>query len=290
MWMNEWRAISAKIAALLDAGTFFLSTPDNDNYGAANVLIENAGTTVSSLRQFLRLHEKNIPIRPKACILAFLEDCHIRFGGTDENNPFGTPIGFSGATAVLTFLASFRAEFEYLIADTEVVARSLVTRALIHLQRSIVADDIIRQRWSTAFSKGETACEALGACHLLAHGIWAFKTSAQGERTDLVLGQSLAITDDLRSASQGLVLTEWKLVRSASEFEQKTRDAFDQASRYCEGIVAGFEVASPRYLIIVSEDHYTMPPVKEVAGVRYEYRNIAVAPSTPSQHTTTNTI
>jgi hypothetical protein len=284
--MNEWRAIGARIAALLDAGTFFLSTPDNDDYGGAGVLIENANTTVSSLHEFLRLHRNNIPIRPKACIETFLEDCHNRFGGTDENNPLGTPNGFAGATAVLTFLASFRAEFEYLIADTEVVARSLVTRALIHLQRSIVADDTIRQRWSNAFNKGETACESLGACHLLAHGIWAFKTSAQGERTDLVLGQSLAITDDIRIASQGLVLTEWKLVRRDSEFEPKTQEAFDQARRYGEGIVAGFEVASPRYLIIVSKDHYIMPPVREVAGVRYEYSNVAVAPSTPSQHST----
>jgi hypothetical protein len=137
-----------------------------------------------------------------------------------------------------------------------------------------------------AFSDRETACESLGACHLLAHGIWAFKTSAEGERTDLVLGQSLAITDDVRSASQGLVLTEWKLVRRDREVESKAQDAYDQTRRYREGILAGFEVASPRYLIIVSADYLTMPSAREEAGVKYEYRNIAVAPSTPSQHVT----
>lgn len=286
MWMNEWRAISARIAALLDAGTFFLRTPDNDDYGSAGILIGNAGATVSILRRFIRFHGNDIPTAPKACLETFLEDCHERFGGTDENNPFGTPMGFSGATAALTCLASFRAEFEYLIADTEAVARSLVTRALIHLQRSIVADGGIRERWKSAFNDRETACEALGACHLLAHGIWAFKTSAEGERTDLVLGQSLAITDDLTSASQGLVLTEWKLVRRASELESKAQEAFDQARRYREGILAGFEVASTRYLIVVSTDYCIMPTVREEAGVRYEYRNIAVEPSTPSQHAT----
>lgn len=283
MWMNEWRAISARIAALLEAGTFFLRTPDNDDYGGAGVLIRNAGATVISLRLFLRLPGNDIPSRPKACLEAFLKDLHERFGGTDENNPFGTATGFAGATAVLTSLASFRAEFEYLSADTEAVARSLITRALIHLQRSIVADDAIRQRWLNAFHDRETTCEALGACHLLAHGIWAFKTSAEGERTDLVLGQALAITDDLRSASQGLVLTEWKLVRRDSELQSKAQEAFDQARRYREGILAGFEVASPRYLIIVSEDYRIMPGVREEAGVKYEYRNIAVSPSTPSR-------
>src|SRR3989442_569356 len=39
-----------------------------------------------------------------------------------------------------------------------------------------------------AFEAGVPACESLGACHLLAHSVWAFKTSAEGERTDLVLG------------------------------------------------------------------------------------------------------
>jgi hypothetical protein len=75
-------------------------------------------------------------------------------------------------------------------------------------------------------------------------------------------------------------------VRRDSELESKTQQAFDQARRCREGILAGFEVVSPRYLIIVSEDHYVMPPVREEAGVKYEYRNIAVAPSTPSLHAT----
>lgn len=284
MWITEWRAISARIAALLDAGTFFFKTNDNDNYGGADILIGNARATVISLRQFLSLQGDDIPASPKACLERFLEDSQKRFGGADENMPLSTPNGFAGATAVLTFLASFRAEFEYLSADTDAVARSLVTRALIHLQRSIVVDNALKQRWSDAFSDGETACEALGSCHLLAHGIWAFKTSAEGERTDLVLGQSLVMTDDLRSSAQGLVLTEWKLVRSESERESKLQQAFDQAKRYCRGILAGFEVASPRYLVIVSQDYCTMPDVRQEAGVKYEYHNIAIAPSSPSRH------
>jgi hypothetical protein len=101
-----------------------------------------------------------------------------------------------------------------------------------------------------------------------------------------VLGQSLAITDDLRSASQGLVLTEWKLVRRDNELESKEQEAFEQAKRYREGILAGFEVASPRYLIIVSADYRIMPSLREEAGVKYEYHNIAVEPSTPSRHAT----
>ena len=138
--MTEWRAISARIAALLDAGTFFFRTNDNNDYGAADVLIKNAGDTFGNIKRFLNLHGAQLPGGPKACLQLFLSDYQRQFGNTPA-------IGFSGATAVLTYLASFRAEFEYLIADTEAMARSLVVRAFTHLQRSIVADDAVRERW-----------------------------------------------------------------------------------------------------------------------------------------------
>ncbi len=67
----------------------------------------------------------------------------------------------------LTALTEFRAEFEYLLADTEALARSLVDRAFIHLQRSLVVDPGLRGRWQKAFGAGEAACERLGAVHLL---------------------------------------------------------------------------------------------------------------------------
>ena len=279
----EWRAISARIAALLDAGEFFLKTNDNDNYASTNILITNAGATVFHILRFLNLYGAQLLDGPKACLQLFLHDYQQRFGGGDENNPFGTATGFAGVTAVLTSLASFRAEFEYLISDSETIARSLVVRAFTHLQRSIVADDVVRERWGRAFQTGETACEALGACHLLAHGIWGFKTSAEGERTDLVLGARLDITDEVRRSSQGLILTEWKLVRHDGELHKKVQEAYEQAKRYREGILAGFEIASPRYLVIISEDHIAMPIPKQEAEATYEYRNIAVAPSTPSR-------
>jgi hypothetical protein len=283
VWVTEWRAISARIAALVDAGAFFFRTKDSDDYGSADILIKSAGATVSSIGRFLRLHGPQLPEGPGVCLQAFLKDCEQRFGWTDASNAFSIPIGFSGATAVLTSLASFRAEFEYLIADTEAVACSLTVRAFTHLQRSIVADDLVKVRWKRAFDLGEPACESLGACHLLAHGIWAFKTSARGERTDLVLGEPLDITDDVRRASQGLVLTEWKQVRTDDEVGNKVEQAYEQAKRYVAGIVAGLEVASRRYLVIVSEDHLDVPSPRREGQVTYEYRNIAVDPSTPSQ-------
>ena len=231
--------------------------------------------------QFLRLNGNDIPIRPKACLEKFLKDCHECFGGTDENNPLGTAAGFAGATGALTYLASFRAEFEYLIADTEGVAKSLVVRALTHLQSSIAADDEVRQRWLKAFNDGETTCERLGACQLLLHGIWAFKASAEGARTDLVLGEPA--WDRARCVSQGLVLTEWKLVHGENERFTKAEEAFQQAKLYSERPLAGFEVRSTRYLVLVSQERLEAQPPKIVGGVTYEVHNIAVDPENPSQ-------
>jgi hypothetical protein len=300
VWMTQWRAISARTAALVDAGAFFFKTNDRDDYGVADILIKNAGATVSNIRRFLELYGAQLPDGPRACLQLFLEDCAERFKLDSENSAFGTASSFSGVTAALTSLASFHAEFEYLIADTEAVARSLVVRALIHLQCSIVADDLVRERWGRAFESGEPACESLGACQLLAHGIWAFKASATGQRTDLVLGEPLDITE-VRRASQGLVLTEWKRVYAEGDLASKADEAYEQAKRYVEGVVAGFEVASRRYLVIVSKDRLDVPGQRREGEVTYEYRrqrsnidcsrdrscacwlNIAVAPSTPSR-------
>jgi hypothetical protein len=152
------------------------------------------------------------------------------------------------------------------------------------LQRTIVADESVRRLWQKAFAAGEPTCEALGSCHLLLHGIWAFKTSAEGERTDLVLHEPLNIaTSELQRASVGLVLTEWKLVRRVAELPDKLEQAYRQAKRYRQGILSGFEVASPRYLVIVSERRLEMPPPRQDEGVMYEYRNVAVRPLSPSK-------
>jgi hypothetical protein len=228
VWITEWRAIAARIEGLLNTGTFFFNTNEADNYNSSQVLIENAGATVLKLQHFLDVYGSQLPTQPRECLQKFLNDYQTRLAPGNQ----GSPIGFSGVTAVLTSLASFRAEFEYLIADSDAVVRSLVARAFAHLQRSIIADDLIQNRWKEALLAGETKCEALGACHLLAHGIWAFNTSSKGERTDLVLGERLAISEDTRRASEGLILTEWKVVRTRTDGTTQMDKALQQAKRY----------------------------------------------------------
>jgi len=279
MWTTEWKALNARILALIEAGTFFLRTRDNDQHGGSSLLIENAHETARRVHAFMEQYERQLEPEQLECLGLFWQKFK-----NDLIPPYGDPSGFSGVTSVLTYLASFRAEFEYLSRDNVAIVRSLVVRAFVHLQRKIVTDRFARVLWEEAFHAGEPTCEGLGSCHLLSHGIWAFKTSAQGERTDLVLGGALDFESrEVQRSSVGLILTEWKVVRKEAELQEKIEQACEQAKRYRSGILAGFEVASPRYLVIVSQDHLDMPPPLEDNGVLYEHLNIAVSPSSPSK-------
>jgi hypothetical protein len=147
----------------------------------------------------------------------------------------------------------------------------------------MIVDETVAAKWKKAFSLDEPACERLGAVHLLSHGIWAFKASADGARTDLVLGEPLQVTSQLREASEALVLTEWKLAKSQAEVATKLKQALAQASQYSAGILAGFELSSVRYLILVSDNILPMPPDVTVGEASYRHINIAVSPVVPSK-------
>jgi len=279
MWQSEWNAISARIAALLDAGTFFVSTRDEgDALNMAALLLRNVGEIAFALKRLLNTSGTQLPNTAAVALARFDQE----FDSLARNIQISTG-GLPVVAGCLAMLASFRSEFNYLLADTEAVARSLVMRAFTHLQRSIVADEVIRQRWQRAFDLGEPSCERLGACQLLAHGIWAFKTSATGERTDLVVGTRLDVNSDVQRTAEALVLTEWKRVSKPGDQSSLAEAAYRQAKRYSSGILAGFELSSRRYLILVSSDHLQLPEPRQEPEAIYEYINVAVSPSTPSE-------
>ena len=275
MWNIEWSKLSARIAGLLEAATYFVRTGEADTSNITNELLRKARDTVDRIKTFSNNHGPQIPQSAREVLDRFVT----LYNGQFPNTSGGLP-----ATAgALTLLACFRGEFDYLVSDAEAVGRSLVARAFTHLQRSIVADAVIQDRWKAAFKQGETACEKLGAVHFLLHGVWAFKASATGGRTDLVLGVPLPVTDEVRTAADTLVLTEWKVVKDKGEMESQAKQALQQARRYSSGVLAGFELSTRRYLVIVSDDFLALPENKQDGSVVYEYVNVAVSPSVPSK-------
>ncbi len=281
IWRTEWKAISDQIQGILDAGKFYISClaiKSEDTYSVANrELIPQAEQVFETIKKFRGDHQATLPLTAASCLNRFIDRAE---------RLYFKPNSYEGLTKVqgyMTALTSFRSEFTYQISEWSFVAKRLSERAFTHLQRSIVADKSIRDRWKKAFKEGEPACEKLGGAHLLLHGIWAFKAGSEGERTDLVFSEKLTDLSEAEKTAEALVLTEWKLVRPKDKLEKKAELAKAQAARYAFGSLAGFELTQYRYLVLVSEPVLTMPEDLISNDIKYLYINIAVDPKPPSK-------
>ncbi len=181
----------------------------------------------------------------------------------------------------LVHLQAIESAVTFSLSVLEEQVLSTTERALQHLQRSLLVDELLRQRWLNAFDKREEQIEALGAVHLLSHGIFAFKVNAAGARTDLVLPDS--VPGDVARYSTGIVLTEWKLVKPKYKPEVKFAEARTQAALYASGPLAAMELRRTRYAIVVSKQTVQCPPDEERDGVVYRNVNISLSPSYPSK-------
>jgi hypothetical protein len=283
MWQVEWRALSASIVSLVETGHFLVASAQvrsDDPYQARKVLVAQGQEIFGLIADFRHKYSSQLPRLAQQRLEAFCDRNVSTFNSGDGN----ADMQLYRLQLYIALLSSFRAELTYLFSDEkEVLARSLVDRAFLHLQRCIVADSEFARRWREAFENGETACEKLGACHLLQFGIYAFKAGSSGEQTDLVLGTKLQITPEVERAAEALVLTEWKLAKDPNARDAKIEEAYTQAKSYAVGSLAGFELELHRYLVIVSSDALEMPNDREDGSVVYHHKNIAVSPGVPSQ-------
>jgi hypothetical protein len=286
-WLTEWKSISAQIQGLLEASRFYVDslqalsekTTDRmrDYYKVGDrELLPHIQKIRETLEKFRDTHKESIPTEAAKSLDAVLNKI---------NNEFPNLIGadaFVYIHVMVTLLVSFRAEFEYHLSDTAAVARRLSERAFNHLNRSIVVDSELHQKWNEAFEAGEPACERLGAVHLLLHGIWAFKVNTAGERTDLVFNEPIVESSSVERTAEALVLTEWKRVLTPTETERMASAARKQAARYTVGALGGVELAGYRFIILVSKEHLTLPEDCLENGVKYHHVNVAVDPKPPS--------
>jgi hypothetical protein len=287
-WQREWELISNRIGGLMEMAQLYSSgiaiRRERYQQGIRPDLPEVTAEIYKSARvaygRIIEFRNKYDSLLPRPAFYLIADVINALFARIPINERDFEPT-YDQTLAFVLSLAAFRSEFSLLLADTEAAARGLVDRAFLHLQRSLVADDSFAARWQRAFSRGETACEKLGAVHLLWFGIYAFKAASAGERTDLVLGDPVT-TAEAERAADALVLTEWKKV-SESDLKNKTEQAFNQARLYASGSLAGFELTSRRYLVMVSEKRLAMPTDRSDGAIVYEYRNIAVAPDPPSR-------
>ena len=121
----------------------------------------------------------------------------------------------------------------------------------------------------------------LGALHLLSHGLYAFKIDAFNERTDIMLNEHLTTDDDLTSAIDAFVMTEWKLVKHNDQV-QKAVEARKQSERYQIGAALGVELTNTRYIVLLSDQDLVKIDDVSKNGAYYKHINIELAPSTAS--------
>lgn len=283
MAFDDWTALSARIRGLIDA-SHLASQLLSRNLDASPGLIELRKHAADILTE-LENYGASLGTSSPRVVLAIM-----RLVGTampmlnkdsDANQSSDTRL--NNIRSGLVMIAAGEAEISYLLRDRQAAILSRSERAFLHLQRLIMVDPDVKQKWIAAFNAGEVECEKLGAVHLLGHGIWAFKAHAEGGKTDLVYQEALSDIEAVRRTADGLVLTEWKKLPIGGDPAKWFRDAREQASHYAKGVLAGTELTNYRYAILVSKHQVEKPDDLQVGDVTYRHVNIAVEPRTPSK-------
>lgn len=282
-YADQWRALSSRILGLMRAGELhaqYLGVRSSDPYSRGRRLHEQSEGILSALQSFRAAFAGSLPPPALAAIDGFVA----AHGNLIARTAHGTADELQERTwAALVLLAAFETEISFLLSDVQASIRARAERAFSHLQRSLVVDASMRDKWLKAFTAGEVECEKLGAVHLLLHGIWAFKVDATGARTDLVFQEPVVDLAVAQRSSEGLVLTEWKKASLPDDPLQKFEDARAQARRYAQGALAGIELTSTRYVVVVSRRQIEVPDDLNEAGVMYRHVNIPVEPEVPSR-------
>lgn len=273
-----WQPLSVRIHGLNEAAKLDAALrPGNPAMTGSTAFLANQCDEIfAELEAFKNSFRNSLP----GAALAVLERA-ARLHSQQLNQPGATREVNRGLTSnSLVHLQAIESAITFSLSGLEEQVLSTTERALQHLQRSLFVDDLLRQRWLNAFDKREEQIEALGAVHLLGHGIFAFKVNAAGARTDLVLPDS--VPRDVARYSTGIVLTEWKLTRPKDKPEAKFAEARTQAALYASGPLAAMELRRTRYAIVVSKQIVQCPPDEECNGVVYRNVNISLSPARPS--------
>lgn len=278
-WRDEWFQIEARVASLREAAGFLasaLKVQSEDPYGSMKkFLLPEAKSLFDSIQDFRGRYAQILPESAANALEDFSQ--HDALFTPGQSDPLGH------LKIVVAALTAICGRVGYLIHESTEEIRSTVERAFVHLQYSLIADSDLRARWIAAFEKDEPACEALGAVHLLAHGIWAFKVHGPGQRTDLVLQEPLTESATVARAHAPFVLTEWKRVLTPGDAHAKRNEALRQATIYGREVLAALELGSTRYLALVSSDRLHDFDDETQDGVQYRTINIAVSAATPSK-------
>lgn len=268
-WIQRWKSISAKISQLQELSRAYFDSINSygvDHYGIGGSQIIPAARDI--FNEILEVR-KNHPQLP-AQVSLLIGKLEKSFGGHKFT-------GIPGAGGALVILGIFNSEMGFYLKDHEIMTKDKVRLAFLHLQRTLMIDLEVQKKWQAAFQEGESALERLGATHLLAHGLWAFKPRGATERLDLIFGHDIK-SEEVELTGSSLVLTEWKSVK-AETLNEKSKEVLSQVRKYGLGGLPGAELKREKYLVMVSENPLEMPPALMDGDIRYLYFNLVINPA-----------
>jgi len=290
---SDWKELSKRILAFLKVIEFsyqsFNKHLDGDRE-ANDEIINNGVSIYNDLIFFCKKYREGIPIIVAEKINN--EKLKIIFSEPSSDGP---ALKVKRVAKMAIFLRLLECETSYFFTDQQRYLHKSVEISFSHLQRIIEVDKVVQEKWSAA-ANYETDVEKLGALHLLSHKIYAFKSDALGQKTDLIF-QELSVAEklekeinNLRDCVEGLVLTEWKIANEIN-LEKKVAEAKEQAEIYSTESLAPLELRDYRYLIIVSETHLKIPEhlrLFKENEINYRVINIAYKPQCPSKRSRKN--
>jgi uncharacterized protein YpbB len=151
-WIVQWRAISAHILSLGEAGNYLLQAfqSNEGDYGGVNLVLRELEQVGRELRAFLDQYRSQLP----SLAAEYLQE---RLQHYDELTQGLQQAPSSGRIQDVAAVLMIRAHFEYLIHDTEIEARNATELAFEHLRRLIVVNEKIQKEWAEAFKQREEA-------------------------------------------------------------------------------------------------------------------------------------
>lgn len=276
--LHAWTALSQRLDGFLAAHDRFARLPSDAVNGAQErALLEAA---VALARDMMIFRDAMLARAPGASLPSG-NDKRIAEIVAGAFHSTVSSLRAAHAAELTILLSLMRNDLDAFFNDGQEVIRLRAERAFRHLQWSIASTRYVRSSWIRAFQDDEPACEALGATHLLLHGIFAYKATSPNARTDLVFHDPVD-ADQATKVADGLVLTEWKRVRKEADLDKVIAGAQTQADLYVGGVLEGTELRRVRYVVVVTGQQMKMPPDASRGDYIIRHVNIAVRPASPS--------
>jgi hypothetical protein len=147
-WVEEWRALAARIDGLVRAGEFLVSAlkvySSDVRVVVKKSVIPELQAIGHEIKQFTDKYSDELSVKAVEALNRYTVE-----KWDEQAAEHSTPQQGAIAIQVLAPLAAFRSEFEYLIRDSEIEGRNLTELAFEHLRRQIVVDEETRNKWQS---------------------------------------------------------------------------------------------------------------------------------------------